>query len=145
MTKRILPQIEIVDDDIAITRTPFDPDWVEKLKGVVPANARDYDPASKEWTIYGRHHIDSVIALTKRHFPQVKVVDSRRASSTERRLATLDHDFAQLHLLPTAKPKIVRLVYRELAKESHPDRGGTHEAMLALNASYERLQQAGAA
>lgn len=144
MTKRILPQIEVLGDGTTITRTPFNPEWVEALKSLIPSTDREYDSVTKQWTIYGHYHVDAVIELTRRHFPQLKVTDHRRGSST-RAVATLDADFARLHLLPSAPARLVQVAYRELAKESHPDRGGAHEVMLALNASYERLQQAGAA
>jgi hypothetical protein len=35
----------------------------------------------------------------------------------------------------------VRQVYRQLALEMHPDRGGSHEAMKAINLFHERLQE----
>lgn len=145
MTKRSVPEIEIVDDETLITRTRWNDRWLPEFQILVPARDRHWSRDLKEWEVYGSRYFDAVIALTRRHFPTVKIVDSRRPASYERSIATLDQDYAQLGLLPIAKPKIVRLVYRELAKEIHPDHGGSHEAMLALNASYERLQQAGAA
>jgi uncharacterized protein (DUF3820 family) len=37
-------------------------------------------------------------------------------------------------------PKKVKGVYRDLAMKYHPDRGGTKEAMQAVNEFYERLR-----
>jgi hypothetical protein len=145
VAKRSVPEIVIVDSDTLIIRgTPYKPEFPEGLKEIVPPSNREWDPPNKEWTIWGSQYFEAVIALAKRHFPKAEVIDCRRPSSSERRIATLDQDYAQLGLLPIAQPKIVRVVYRELAKEAHPDHGGSHEAMLSLNASYERLQKAGA-
>ena len=35
----------------------------------------------------------------------------------------------------------VRAAYRRLARERHPDTGGTHEAFLALREAYERVRR----
>jgi hypothetical protein len=35
---------------------------------------------------------------------------------------------------------VVRTWYRELSMKYHPDRGGSHEAMTALNDAHERLK-----
>lgn len=36
---------------------------------------------------------------------------------------------------------IVARWYREMSLRFHPDRGGSHEAMVAVNACYERLKE----
>lgn len=50
----------------------------------------------------------------------------------------VEQAFSVLHLRPTAPPWVVQAVYRVLAKRSHPDAGGSHEAMKALNLAYEQ-------
>jgi hypothetical protein len=35
----------------------------------------------------------------------------------------------------------LKTTYRELALRHHPDRGGSHEAMVAVNEMYERLNE----
>lgn len=42
-----------------------------------------------------------------------------------------------LHLLPSAPAGVVQAVYRQLAKQHHPDKGGQKEAMQRLNKQYE--------
>jgi hypothetical protein len=39
------------------------------------------------------------------------------------------------------EPGKVKLIYRELALKWHPDRGGSTQAMAALNEFYEMLQE----
>jgi hypothetical protein len=36
---------------------------------------------------------------------------------------------------------VIRQWHREMVMRFHPDRGGSHEAMTALNVAYERLQE----
>jgi uncharacterized protein (DUF3820 family) len=38
-------------------------------------------------------------------------------------------------------PGIIRMWYRELVLVHHPDRGGSHEAMVAINNAHERLKE----
>jgi len=37
--------------------------------------------------------------------------------------------------------EVLRRWYRELSLKYHPDRGGSHEAMVAVNDAHERLQR----
>jgi hypothetical protein len=36
---------------------------------------------------------------------------------------------------------VLKAAYRELAMRHHPDRGGSHEAMIGINALYERFEE----
>jgi len=47
-----------------------------------------------------------------------------------------------LHLLPSAPDEVVTVVYRTLARLNHPDCGGEHDAMLALNQAVEQIRGA---
>jgi preprotein translocase subunit Sec63 len=35
----------------------------------------------------------------------------------------------------------IKIAYRRAAAQNHPDRGGSHQAMVAVNAAYEELTQ----
>jgi Putative quorum-sensing-regulated virulence factor len=35
----------------------------------------------------------------------------------------------------------LKAAYREMAMRHHPDRGGSHQAMIGVNALYERLEE----
>src|SRR5947207_14567770 len=48
-------------------------------------------------------------------------------------------DFMEtLGLLPPYTPEDVRMAYRERAKQAHPDRGGSVDDFLKLQAAYDR-------
>jgi hypothetical protein len=47
--------------------------------------------------------------------------------------------YAELHLLPTAPPAVVKAAFRVLTLISHPDRGGSNDAQRRLNAAYAEI------
>jgi hypothetical protein len=49
-----------------------------------------------------------------------------------------------LWLRPGAPPELVRAAYRALAQLHHPDRGGDHETMVAINRAFDALQRGAA-
>jgi DnaJ domain len=50
--------------------------------------------------------------------------------------------YGVLGLQPTATPEEIAATYRQLAKESHPDRGGGAARMADINAAYDLLRAA---
>ena len=51
-----------------------------------------------------------------------------------------DH-FRVLHLRETAPVELIEASYRVLARLHHPDRGGSTEAMQAINGAYTALRE----
>lgn len=47
--------------------------------------------------------------------------------------------YVVMHLLPTASQAIIDAVFRTMAKELHPDAGGTSEAFMRLKTAYDKL------
>lgn len=64
-------------------------------------------------------------------------------SRLERWLSSLDDQdpYRLLGVSPMDSEVRVKTRYRELAMQSHPDRGGNAERMRALNLAYERILQ----
>ncbi len=46
---------------------------------------------------------------------------------------------ATLGLRPPASPEQIKAAYRSMAKQCHPDHGGSNEAMAKVNEAYEQL------
>jgi len=51
----------------------------------------------------------------------------------------MDSPFAVLDVDPGADPEAIRRAYRQRAKETHPDRGGSEAAFKAVQAAYEAI------
>ncbi len=56
--------------------------------------------------------------------------------------STLDEAYGILHLRPSAPLRVVEAAYRALAKQTHPDAGGSHEAQKAINSAVVLIRDA---
>jgi len=56
-------------------------------------------------------------------------------------LFTLRDSYATLHLLPSASASVVAAVWRCLAKEAHPDRGGDAELFRKYSEAYNKIME----
>lgn len=110
----------------------------------IPAGNRSYDADTKCWTIYSHDGkwTQWAIDRLRAYFPFAEIV--REITQHQGDDGPIG-DYAELHLLPSAPPAVIRAAYRALSQELHPDKGGSHVRMIALNASYERLREAGVA
>ncbi len=125
------------DGSVADVRFPYDAFVVGEIKRSVPSPLRSYDPDTKAWTISARY-VSTVFHILARVFGEVEVEGSRTGTSDPRQRASGD-PYQVLHLLPSAPDEVVTVVYRTLARLTHPDVGGDHDAMLALNQAYDAI------
>ncbi len=123
-------------------RFPFDRLLVEALKAQIPGHARTYDPVAKSWTVAPAY---AGIAFRLMHltFADVEIEDIREPGRRSAdRAPQADDPYVVLHLGPTAPPELVTAAHRCLARLHHPDTGGAHETMVAINQAYEALRGA---
>ena len=129
----------IVRRDGAVTLTfPFDAWLVDALKGEVPGHARTYAPDTRAWTI-APAYAGIAIRLMYQAFTDVEVIDAAAGPGFDRGGDPREAALVVLHLRPSAPPELVDAAYRTLARLNHPDRGGDHDAMLALNQAYDAI------
>ena len=131
-----------------MTKETFTP-AIETLKRTVSPNLREYEPDTKQWFVAdaARTQLDRWLGHlfvsygVEAEWIAADDVDDahERAHKPHKRTSSRAELYAALHLRETAPPALVRAAYRELAKLSHPDAGGTHEAMLKLNEAYRQL------
>jgi len=95
-------------------------DW---LRYDVPGNYRYYE--KRCWYIHPKH---------------VEEIKHLGSSEVPTPTCSGPSDYEILHLLPTAPDAIVDVVWRALAKEAHPDRGGDEETFKKLHAAYQRIK-----
>ena len=141
-----IPRIRARRDSSIELTFPYDPDFIEALKGTIPGRARSYQPATKVWTVTAAW---AAIAtrLMLETFGDVEIVDDRQESYRRPDpIRASDHRFAALHLLPSAPPQLIEVAYRCLCKMFHPDkvtpgeRDQAHRQMVAINDAYSELR-----
>lgn len=141
MNNNTIPIARIFSDAAAEFQGPYRPGWIEAFKREIPHGIRTYDPDTRIWTIEGdAYWIELATRIFLDEFPHARV---ERKVDVD--IVAPADAYRTLYLLPGAPAPLVQAAYRCLAKISHPDHGGSHERMLAINASYERLQEAGVA
>jgi hypothetical protein len=134
------PTITLTREGRAELRFPYDAAFIEQLKAVVPAHARTYDPTVKSWTVMPAY-VDVAARLMFATFSDVEVAGPARGrSSAADRAPRAGDPYVVLHLRETAPPELIVAAHKCLARLHHPDKGGSHEAMLAINAAAEALK-----
>jgi hypothetical protein len=128
-------------DGSTVLTFPFDAWLVAALKVHVPAHARQYDPVAKSWTV-APTYAGVATRLMYQAFTDVEMIDAHAGPTFDRGTGTRDDPYVVLHLRPTAPPELVTAAYKCLARLHHPDRGGDHDAMLAINAAAEQIRSA---
>ena len=76
-------------------------------------------------------------------FPGAEVIGEPRARRAPADPPPRRATTPSCYLLPSAPPELVAAAYRTLSRLCHPDRGGSHERMVGLNAAVERLRDRG--
>lgn len=117
-----------------------------RLKAAIPEGSRVFDRKSNRWLIDPAQQQQFSRWLKEMKDEYDCEINHERPTKPEppsEPPPQLPSPYTVLHLLPSAPPELVRAAYRCLATLSHPDRGGTHEGMLALNTAYSQLMEAG--
>jgi hypothetical protein len=120
---------------------PFHRRLVEEWKDAIPFSRRSYDPQTKAWRFWGGYQDLASSALLE-HFPDAEVPRrGRKTHSTADSRAVGSNHFRVLHLRETAPVELIESAYQVLALLCHPDVGGSHEAMQAINGAYAALRE----
>ncbi len=134
----MIPHVTHRPDGWVEVRFPYRRDVVENVKTFIPSTDRSWDPAAKVWTVSGPW-ISTVLSLLRDAFGDVHIEQAASAPRPSS-IRQTDHDFAILHLLPSAPPELIEAAYRCLCRLHHPDRGGDGERMVALNTAMATLR-----
>lgn len=130
-------------DGSFVLRFPYNAWVIDRIKAVIPSHGRSYDPGARVWTVYSAW-ISEAVGILEDAFETVTMHrNAQRAESARMSGSVGNNYYADLHLLPTAPPELVRDAYRCLAKLYHPDRGGSTAAMQRINAAKDHLAAMG--
>jgi hypothetical protein len=124
----------------AVLTFPYSAPMVDDLKAAIPYRFRDWDPAHKVWTIEPAY-ADLAIQILLQYFPAAETPRRSRSQARGQGRSAGNGHFRVLHLRETAPIELIEASYRDLARLHHPDAGGTHEAMQAINTAYVQLKE----
>jgi hypothetical protein len=114
--------------------------FIAELKDAVPYKFRTYDPALKEWRVWGGFE-ELAVALLLQHFADAEVPRRGRPHAKPELKPSGNDHFRVLHLRETAPVQLIEASYRILARLNHPDAGGSTEVMQAINGAYTTLRE----
>lgn len=136
---------------IRLKLTVDDPPLFRELIGLFRAyvhkDYRSFNGYEKRWEV----DASAIAQLTRwvRHvehrYGAVVVVETDPGPEPQRdrrqRQPSLKKSFAVLHLLPSAPPQVVKAAFKALSTIHHPDAGGSHAEMVALNLAYAAISK----
>ncbi len=111
--------------------TPFNADFVDKLKALIPGNARTWNKESKMWSVIETHLEDAVNLLKLYYAEVITTIGQEKEQDTGNMFARV---FEAMKGLPKEN---VDKTYKALATALHPDHGGSNELMMQLNQAYQ--------
>lgn len=121
----------------AVETTDFDPDYIEALKRHVPSRQRKWNPDTKLW-YFKPDAMETVASLLNHYFGGYQWAEDALASTA---VASVEAAYSTLYLLPSAPADVVKVVYKHLAKELHPDVGGDLWRMQDINAAVAMIER----
>lgn len=118
--------------------------FVDDLKREIPHRSRKWDSDSRHWLLK-EDQIEVLTGLLAIHglryeYQDEPQEDEEEAPAPRQLPMSVKEAASTLFLLPTAPPFVIQAAYRALAKQAHPDAGGSTEQMQRINAAMEILR-----
>lgn len=110
--------------------------FLSALKKEIPFEDRRWKPEFKQWFLKD----DQVIICLLKSHDFTYNVEGQGQRVEYRQNMSRTEAAKIMYLLPTAPPTVIQAVYRALAKQLHPDTGGSNEGMQQLNRAMEVLK-----
>jgi hypothetical protein len=118
------------------TRTPYDRDFVDSLKKVIPAAYRRWDPVEKLWKVDPSKD-EVLIKIVTRYFGEPTVIEDKEQVVVAA-LPPGDDPYAAL--LKLAPNDLLKKIQRQIVSAVHPDHGGSNEAMATANSAWSAIK-----
>lgn len=119
-------------------RCDFDSKFIESLKVHIPIKSRAWNKQTKTWEVEVAF-LDTALHLMTKFFDHIVTPQfGKRNSALQNKPDESDPYSTLLRLAPD---DLVKKVYRELAKELHPDKGGDKDKIQKVIKAYERIKK----
>lgn len=116
-------------------RTPYDTAFTASVKTMILPSLRRWDPTRKIWLV-DQSMMDKLQELLGRLGYEVH--DGTMAAET----ATPSNGASPFHeMICDAPLDTLRKVYRVLAIDCHPDKGGNKDTMAKINVAWDKIQR----
>lgn len=120
---------------------PFNRQFIDLLKTLIPVSDRSYDDSSKTWTITERF-LKPVQDLVENAFhTKATVVTKEQAQQAQMPPATAKTtvEAAIVEFFKLLPREAAEAAYKKACFVLHPDRGGDMEKMSKFNAAWQRV------
>lgn len=139
--------------------TPYHPLFVHRVKFLIPGYARCFDPTAKVWSCesgYADLLLDTALDVFGEKPTEIPPIPAPKAESRQRQerqeqreKKRRERDGRETGSSKKPSPfaifmgfmpdDMLKKTYRALVVALHPDRGGSHEDMVALNNAMEEI------
>jgi hypothetical protein len=125
-----------VKDGYIFVKTPYDPEFVQELKADIPSSCRTWMGVDKVWRIAAAYHED-LLSVVKKHYGEPTVLEQE----TQVVVVGDSGNDPFGAMLKVAPDEVLKKVYRMIAAEIHPDKGGKPEDMVTLNQAWAEVKK----
>lgn len=116
-------------------RTPFEPRFIAAIKDMIPYHARGYEPSTRVWNCK-KEFEDALLDAAHEYFGGLEEIpappSNRDRVVDEPQKTGIVHD-PRVAFVNLLSDDALKKAYRAAVAELHPDKGGKHEDMAALN------------
>lgn len=117
-------------------RTPYNEAFIQELKADIPYQARVFMKEDKVWRVDAAYHED-LLSVVKKHYGEPTILEPEETVVVVQGQGN-DPFGAMLRFAP---PEVLKKVYRLIAAEIHPDKGGKPEDMVTLNSAWAEIKK----
>jgi hypothetical protein len=126
-----------VKDGYIFVKTPYVEAFIQELKADIPYGSRVFLKVEKVWRVDAAYHED-LLSVVKKHFGEPTILEPEVKEVVVVEGASKDPFGAMLRVAPA---EVLKKVYRMIASEIHPDRGGKPEDMVTLNQAWDAIKK----
>lgn len=125
-----------VKDGYIYCKTPYNPAFVQELKADIPSSQRTWLGVDKVWRIAAAYHED-LLSVIRSHYGEPTVLEQE----TQVVVVGESGNDPYSNLLKLAPDETLKKIYRMIAAEIHPDKGGKTEDMATLNTAWADIKK----